>query len=330
MRRIRIADLSSYLPTRVVTSAEIEGMVNDYSPTLPNGVIERLFGIQERRFAGANEQVSDMAARAALPIVERWGRQHIGCMIFAAACGDMIEPATANIVQHKLGLSCPVFDVKNACNSFTTAIQIGGALIQSGHYRNVLIVNGEKLQDAIQFNIQDSEDLKRRMAGFALGDAGAAMLLEASDDARGVVHQYFETLGEHWKLCTVAGGGSVNPRGDFLYFEGAITEMREVFFENMARFVDRGFDGAGWKVEEVKCFFMHQVALSNIAALAERCKLPRERIYTIVDRYGNIAAASIPVAMHEAQKKGLILKGDKIVLLGMAAGVSLSIQFIIF
>lgn len=107
MLRSKIADLSVYYPARIVTNQEIETRLNATEKLLAEGSLERLFGLHERRFAATDQQVSDLATAAARPIVERIGAERIGFLIFASACSDLIEPATANIVQHKLGLRCP-------------------------------------------------------------------------------------------------------------------------------------------------------------------------------------------------------------------------------
>jgi acyl-CoA:acyl-CoA alkyltransferase len=353
MIRIKIADTSAYLPTRIVTNAEIEykintpqymsnfgyaTLANDRQPTaqiqerriLPSGALERLFGCKERRFAAENEQVSDIAAKAALPIVERIGRQNIDCMIFSAACSDVIEPATANIIQTKLGLKCPVFDLKNACNSFVTAIQVGSALIQTGQYKNVLIVNGEKLQDAIKFDINDSIELKKHLAAYTLGDAGAAMLLQRSTDESGIVYQKFKTRGENWEMCTVPGGGSLHPRGEFNYFEGKTSELRQIFITETRDVFDACFEESGWQISDLKHVFMHQVSVDTFDAVAQSFNIPRHLFIQSFPKYGNIAAATIPVNVHEAAAAGLIQKGDKLLFIGLGAGISIGLQLVIW
>ena len=345
MVRIKIAATSAYLPTHIVTNAEIEYRLNTpqyelanlgseavkTAKMLPSGALERLFGSQERRFAAKNEQVSDIATRAALPIVERKGRSNIDCLIFAAACADMLEPATANIIQMKLGLNCPVFDLKNACNSFVTAIQIGSSLIQSEQYKNVLIVNGEKLQDAIKFDIEDATELRKHLAAYTLGDAGAAVLLEKSTDNSGIVYQKFKTRGQYWDLCTVPGGGSLHPHtSKFNYFEGKTGEMRSIFMSEFSDLFNECFEKTDWKISDIKYFFMHQVSLETFDAVAKQCQLPRERFIHSFDKYGNIAAATIPVNLHEAVAAGKIQKGDKLMFIGLGAGISIGLQLVIW
>src|SRR5687768_2225467 len=105
--RAAISHVNSFLPDRIVDNDEIESLVNRRRMTLPPNSIERLFGARQRRYAEPHQQTSDLAAAAALPIVEEVGKEKIDCLIFASACNDLLEPATANIVQQKLDLHCP-------------------------------------------------------------------------------------------------------------------------------------------------------------------------------------------------------------------------------
>src|SRR3954451_6360351 len=194
--RTYISDIGVFLPERAVSSSELEGIVNKKRKMLPDGSIERLFGVRERRYAEAHIQVSDLGANAAKDIVEKHGADAIDCMIFASASSDLIEPATANIVQEKLGLHCPVFDVKNACNSFVTALQIASLFIESGIHKMILIVSGEKLSNAIRFEPANEEDLRKGLASLSFGDAGSAVLVEASSNGCGIYFQKFKTVGK--------------------------------------------------------------------------------------------------------------------------------------
>jgi acyl-CoA:acyl-CoA alkyltransferase len=330
MIKVKIAEISSYLPPNRMSNEGLEGILNANGEMIPPGLIARLFGSKERRYAAPEVQVSDLATEAARPIVEKYGANHIDYLIFAAASCDMLEPATANMVQTKLGLSCPVFDLKNACNGFLSGIQVGSALIQSGQYKTVLVVNGEKLQDAVKFKIKNAEELKTHLAAYTLGDAAGAVLLEKSDDESGIVYQKFKTEGKHWELCMVPGGGSFFPHDDKNYFEGKPSEMRGVFFSSFSNMFVECFQETGWQLEDVKYFFMHQVSVDTFDAVSRKCGLPRERFLHSFQQYGNIAAASIPVNLHEAVLSGKIQKGDKLMFVGLGAGISIGIQMIIW
>jgi acyl-CoA:acyl-CoA alkyltransferase len=331
IKKICISEVSSYLPKNIIDNKIIEKRLNQHIELIPPGSLERLFGSIERRYADEQEQVSDLAVKAALPIVEKVGRERIDLLIFSAACADVIEPATANIVQHKLRLTCPVFDLKNACNSSVTALQVGSAMIQSGQYQRVLIVNGEKLQDAVQFNVDNKQDLRKYIAGYTLGDAGAAMLLEPSQDDSGILIQRFKTCGKYWDLCTVPGGGSLHPHSsDFNYFEGKTSEMHQAFLSEFGDMFETVFAETGLVADDIDHYFMHQVSVHTFDVVANHCRLPRERFFHSFAQYGNIAAATIPVNLSIMVEQGRIKKGDKIMLIGIAAGISIGIQILIW
>lgn len=328
---VKISDVSCYLPARVVSNEEVEQRVIFNGEHLASGILERLFGIKERRFAAEGEQVSDLAATAARPIVEKYGADHFDMLIFAAASGDLIEPATANIIQQKLGLTCPAMDIKNACNSFVSGIQTASAFVMSGMYRHVLVVNGEKLSEVINFTPKDSASFSQSVASYSLGDAGAAALITQSTNGRGIVYQKFITIGEHWRLCMVEGGGSMRIRDmDAYYFQGQTSELRNVVLPNGTRFARECLKEAGWVSEDIKWVFTHQISHQTVQAVAETFGVAKETVINVFPFTGNAAAASIPLAMDYALQRGMLQEGDKIVLLGLAAGISISVQLVVW
>jgi 3-oxoacyl-[acyl-carrier-protein] synthase-3 len=326
-----ISAIEVFLPPRKVSSTEVENLVNRHGDFVPSGSVERMFGVKERRYADELTQVSDLAAKAAQPIVDKYGKENIDCLIFASACSDLIEPATANIVQHKLGLNCPAFDVKNACNSFVTALQIAQAFIISGTYRRVLIATGEKLSNSIKLNIHSDADLKNRLAALSFGDAGSAVLVEASLNGRGFIFQRFKTSGKHWPLCTIQGGGSMFPfEMEKNYFIGKTSELAEVMFEEGGAFVASCFEDSGWTLKDVDHIFTHQVSAKTFEQVAAFFKIPEEKFHKVIEEYGNTASASIPLALYKATAEGKLKKGDKVAIIGLAAGVSISVQLLVW
>ncbi|TNE52925.1 MAG: ketoacyl-ACP synthase III [Bacteroidetes bacterium] len=331
MRKSKIADLSVYLPERVVHNRELEKRLVIPDKELPDNIFERLFGVQERRFAAPDEQVSDLAVQAARPIVDRVGAGQIGFLIFASACADLIEPATANIVQHKLRLHCPAMDVKNACNSFTTGLMTASSFIAAGMCDHVLVVNGEKLSDAIRPEINTEEQLCRHIAAFSLGDAGAAALVSRSDEASGFHFQRFMTWGEHWQLCTIPGGGSMFPHDpDMNYFEGHTAGLKNVMATVGDAFFHNCLREAHWAPDDIQHLFSHQVSAESSRIIAQMTGVSSTKNEEVFRYYGNTAAASIPLAMHQRLQRGDIQKGDKIALLGLAAGISVSLQLMVW
>lgn len=332
MTRVKISYIAHYLAhTRRVSSQEIEARVNQDQTLLAPGVLERLFGIKNRYFAETGIQCSDLAAGAGRKILAQIEPATIDCLIFAAASSDLIEPATANIVQTKLGLTCPVFDVKNACNSFMSAMQVGSSLIKSGEYQRVLLTTGEVLQHAIKFKVPDEVDLIKRLAGFTLGDAGAAALLEASPGESGIVYQENRSVGKYWDLCVIPGGGSMYPREpDKNYFEGKTSEMREIFIRERGDLIEKCLQQTGLTRADIDHFFIHQVSKSSCEALARDTRIPVGKVHCIVEEYGNTAAASIPLSISLAAEAGKLKKGQRLLIIGLAAGISMSVSLIIW
>lgn len=332
MTRVKISHVSSYFDTADrVCNATIESRVNDPKTLLPAGVLERLFGIRNRYFAQPGINCSDLAAGAAKIILTDVDPASIDCLIFAAASSDLIEPATANIVQVKLGLHCPVFDVKNACNSFVSAMQVASSFIQSGTYKKVLITNGEILQNAITYNITDNADLMKRIASFSLGDAGTAAILEASNDDSGIIYHDMRSLGEYWELCVIPGGGSMFPQDcSKHFFEGKTAELRDVFIREKGEMFERCFRETGYTRDDIDHYFIHQVSKNTTKAMADDLDIPLEKCHCVIEEYGNTAAASIPLSIDLALKAGKLKKGQKVIIIGLAAGISMSVQLLIW
>ncbi|MEO6692781.1 MAG: hypothetical protein ABIO44_10610, partial [Saprospiraceae bacterium] len=231
MKNISILDVDVYLPENIILNDRIESLINSEKENLAPGSLEKLFGIKERRFANKEMQVSDLASNACRKILQRIECE-VDLLIFAAASSDLIEPATANIIQHKLCLSCPVMDIKNACNSVTTAMMVAEAFIRSDKYKNILIANGEKLSDVINFKPQSQEHLIRCLAGYTLGDAGTAILIGESD-SKTIIYQELYCNGSYWDLCVVEGGGSLAFRdSEKYYFECQSKELKAAIIKH--------------------------------------------------------------------------------------------------
>jgi 3-oxoacyl-[acyl-carrier-protein] synthase-3 len=250
----------------VVGTADINRRIYDATGLeINNGLVERLTGVRTRRYRSADEQSSDLAVRAARQAMERANvtPDQVDLIIFAACTQDISEPATANIVQEKLGAkNAQVFDVKNACNSFLNGLDVADSHIQAGKSRCALVVAGETLSVCIDWNIKSFDDLKTRLAGLTLGDAGAAMVLQAvpAEEGRGVLATRFKSYGDMWRLATVMAGGSLHhmdPRhGFFMSQSGKLRDAALEFIPSVVQSVcgteqnrlQKG--GKGWKRAE--------------------------------------------------------------------------------
>jgi 3-oxoacyl-[acyl-carrier-protein] synthase-3 len=253
----------------------------------------------------------------------------IDLIIFAACTQDITEPATANIVQEKLGsTNSQVLDVKNACNSFLNGLDVADSHIRTGKSRRALVVSGETLSVGIDWNIRSLDDLKSRLAALTLGDAGAAMVLEAvpEEEGRGILATRFRSYGHKWRLATVLAGGSMrgmNP--EYAYFRSESAELREAALELIPGVVAAVCAEIGWKPSDIELACGHQVTKELVHALAKMCNVPADCSMVTVTDYGNTAAASIPVALATAYEQGRLARGTKVMLVGGAAGFSVGV-----
>jgi 3-oxoacyl-[acyl-carrier-protein] synthase-3 len=187
------------------------------------------------------------------------------------------------------------------------------------------------LSSIIKLDLEDKKDLANRFASLSLGDGGSAALVESSNDESGIYAQLFESYGENWKLCTVPGGGSMYPHDvSKVYFEGKTKELRDIFMVKKDRIAERCLDQANWKIGEINHFFMHHVSASTFDLVANSLSIKTDKFFNVINMHGNMASASIPFAMSEAIDRGILKKGDKIMIIGLAAGIRISIQLMVW
>jgi len=323
-----IAGIGSFLPERVVSSREIEERLGFREKLrLPLGTLERLTGIRERRHVDPGVGPSDLSAQAGKRALADAGLapRDVEVLIFAACSHDVGEPATANIVQEKLGAAnAQVFDVKNACNSFLNALNVLDAFIATGRCRVGLVVSGEVNSCYVDWEVAHREDLERKLAGLTLGDgAGAAVVLPVNGDGRRLVASEFLSRGTEWRLAVVEGCGSLHTREmdkTFLYSDSA--EIQRLALLECPPQMRRVLSESGWAPEDVDLVVPHQVTVDIARKVAEQVGVPYERWVITVDRYGNTAAASIPIALCEARNQGRLKPGSKVLLAGGASGFS--------
>ncbi len=330
--RTAIVSVGSALPEQVVATEDINRRIYEASGLeITNGLVERLTGVRTRRYRAPEEQSSDLATTAARQAIERADVpvDSIDLIIFAACTQDISEPATANIVQEKLNVTnAQVLDVKNACNSFLNGLDVADSHIRAGKSRRALVVSGETLSIGIDWNIRSFDDLKYRLAGLTLGDAGAAMVLEAvpEESGRGIMATRFRSYGQMWRLATVLGGGSMHhmdPRYGFFFSDSA--KLRDAALEFIPGVVQQVCAEIGWDPSEIEVACGHQVTKDLVHSLAKLCNIPLESSMLTVTDYGNTAATSIPVAVGRAFEEGRLKRGTKGILIGGAAGFSVGV-----
>jgi len=322
-----------YLPETVRTSAEIEEMVEQASDGFvpPPGIIEQLSGIRTRRVCDYDQQASDLASQAALLAISQSGIQagDIDLLIFAACSQDLLEPATANIVQEKIGTHCPVFDIKNACNSFMNAVEVAEALIRSGTYRTVLITAGETPSRAIRYAVRNRKEFRDSFPGFTLGDAGSAVILQAEDSGQGFFYSAFQTESQYWNLATLPGGGSLHPRGDeWTYIVGNGAELYAAFNSIGEGLLLKSLAATSTRLSDFSRILCHQVTMPFLRGFLDRTGICEGQLVMTLPELGNMAAASMGVQMSLALERGEIRPGDRVMWIGLANGASLGVHML--
>ncbi|MEU5049162.1 3-oxoacyl-[acyl-carrier-protein] synthase III C-terminal domain-containing protein [Streptomyces sp. NPDC021096] len=339
--RACLAGVAAHLPETWISTTEREAQIAAASPGFspPAGLLTQMTGVEGVHLIGEDQQASDLAVSAAQKLLADQGTKasDIDLMIFAAASQDMAEPATSHIVAAKLGLKCPVFDVKNACNSVLNAIEITQALIASGQYRTVLITCGEALTAYTRLRIPHARAFAQSLPSYGFSDAGCALLWTAEEatkagpvHSRGVIASRFAADSTAWASATVRTGGTRSAIArsdaqddDAAYFRMDSTHMRESVRTLALTQVRPLMNELDLAFEDFAFIGVHQVALADLAYLCgPEVGIPRDKLVITLPRHGNVASASLPLQLSCALESGMAHPGDLIVLIGLAAGSS--------
>lgn len=326
--KAKVTSAAYYLPERVVTSLEMEDVLRQKNPTIriSRGIIESTTGIETRRFAADDEYNSHLAAKAAQKVLAATNTElsEIDLLLFAAAGQDLLEPATAHIVQDMIGTHAPLFDVKNACNSFLNALEVAEAFIVSGKHKKILIATGETASKSIKWELRDRDDFKKSFAGYTLGDAGAAVLVEPSTDGSGIMAYAGTADSSQWETGTLPGGGSRHPRGDeYTYFQGDGVALKVAFEKIGPDFLKKFLSENVISQDQIDYIFIHQVSAAYLDSFINALGLDATKVERTINSYGNVAAATIPLGICLCEDRGKLKRGDQILLVGLAGGISL-------
>lgn len=324
-RHSAIRRVAVHVPEDRQTDTEIEDGIRSRNPglRLMPGLLRQMYGFEERRVAPAGTRPSDLAAAAARRLLDESGLSPdaVDLLVFASACEDLEEPATAHVVADRLGLRAAVFDVKNACNGVLNALEIADALIRAGRYRRVLVVTGERgsALSRLPFPVGDRDELALLLPALTLGDLGAAMLLEASDRP-GLLGLRFFTNSAGWQAATVT-----NP-----YFSPAapVTSLRfdsqalAAAFAGMEKEAMDTLREWGHEPDALDLVCLHQPSVPFTRTILDSTGLSRDRTVTVFPRYGNVATASLPLQLVEAARHDRLRPGALVAFLGLASGAS--------
>ena len=320
MASVVIAGVGSYAPARVVTNAELSKTVD----TTDEWIVSRS-GIRERHIAADDEACSDLAIKAAQAALADAGvtPADIDLLIVATASGDSPLPSTACLVQHRLGVPAHAtcFDIAAACSGFLYAMEIAYGQLLTNRYKRALIIGAEKLS-----SITDWTD---RTTCVLFGDAaGAAVLNKVDTPNVGILGSDLGADGEFADNLYIKAGGSRSPasvatidaKDHFIRMNG-----REVFksavrvMETVAREM---MEQHHLTPDQISLVIPHQANIRIIEALAGNLKMPMDKFYVNLDRFGNTSSASIPLALDEARRAGRIKTGDLTLLVAFGAGLT--------
>ena len=313
---VEIAATGRFLPDNVVTNFDLAKMVDTNDEW-----IRQRTGIVERRIAPKEMGAADMGVGAALIAMERAGVApgEIDLIVVSTATPDRLLPSTACDIQAVLGAkNAAAYDVSAACTGFIYALEIAEGHIAAGRSEIALVISAEKMSGIV--------DWTDRSTCVLFGDGAGAAIVKKAENGRGMLSSFIRSDGTLAELLWRPGGGVKMP------FDVAVLDEKshlvkmagsEVFkaaVRSMAEAADQALMRAGLTADDIDLLIPHQANIRIIEATAKYAKIPMEKVFVNVDRYGNMSSATVPIALDEAVEQGRIKKGDNILMVAFGAG----------
>jgi 3-oxoacyl-[acyl-carrier-protein] synthase-3 len=313
MMRSVVVGCGSYLPSRILTNADLARMVD----TSDDWIVQRT-GIRERRVAAAGELTSDMGIQAARAALAHAGidAQAIDLIVVGTSTPDNTFPATAVAIQAGLGITHgAAFDLQAVCSGFVYAMATTDGLLRTGAFKRALVIGAETFSRIL--------DWTDRTTCVLFGDGAGAVVVEAQEqpgtrDDRGILTSHLRSDGRHKNKLYVDGGPSSTQTTGHLRMEG-----REVFKHAVSMITDvvhDAFKATGYSADDIDWFVPHQANKRIIDSSAQKLGIAAKKVVITVERHGNTSAASIPLALDAAVKDGRIKRGDLVLLEAMGGG----------
>ncbi len=319
LRHVKISAVGTHVPARVVTNDDLS-----LSLDTSDEWISTRSGIRERHIAEDGEAASDLGAIAARRALEAAGVRatELDLIIVASLSPDMPFPSTASFISGKIGADgTPAFDLSAACTGFIYALAAGNAFVASGQADRVLVIGAEVVSKMI--------DWTDRSTAVLFGDGAGAVLLEPeTGEYEGIIGFDLGNDPSGTELLNLPAGGSRNPataetvaaREHFIRMNGGeVFKFATRVIESSARKVLARY---GRTVEDVGLFVPHQANIRIIDTAARKLGVPKEKVFTNLERYGNTSCASIPLCLDEAAAAGRIGSGELMLMVGFGAGLS--------
>lgn len=316
MLRSRIISTGSYLPEKVLTNRDLEHMVD----TSDEWITERT-GIKERRIAHENESASDLACEASKEALRTAGLKadDLDLIIVATMSGDMPFPSTACILQKKIGAHRAVgFDINAACSGFLYGLHVADGFIKAGLHKRILLVGTEVLSKFTDWNDRNTCVL--------FGDGAGAVIVETTEEDRGIMSTHINSDGTMWELLYLPGGGSKHPsspesiQNRLHYIKMKGNEVFKHAVRTLGELIVKTLEENKLNASQLSLLIPHQANTRIIQATADRSGIPMDKVIMNLDKVGNTSAASIPIALDEAVKSGRVKDGDYILLEAFGGG----------
>ena len=313
----RIISTGSYVPEQIITNDDLARVVD----TSDEWIAQRT-GIKQRHIS-SGENTSVLAINTARQLLERAGTtaDKVELIIVASVTADYGTPSIACMIQKEIGASNAVaFDVVAACSGFMFALSIADKYISAGIYNNAIVIGAETLSKII--------DWSQRSTCVLFGDGAGGAYVEKSE-TNGIIEEELGSKGELYEILTEGYTRCSNVFNDI---EEGIDSLwyvnmngREVFkfaTKSVVKSVERVIAKSCIKAEEIKYVIPHQANIRIVEIISNKLKIPYEKFFVNIEKYGNTSSASIPIALNELNEKGLIERGDKILLTGFGGGMT--------
>jgi 3-oxoacyl-[acyl-carrier-protein] synthase-3 len=306
------------LPERVLTNFDLEQMVD----TTDEWIRTRT-GIQERRIVRPGEAASDLATLAARGALEQAGvePEEVDLIIVGTVTGDMVFPSTACRVQRRLGATrCGAMDLSAACAGFIYGLSVAAQFVSNGTYDTILVIGVDCLSTVV--------DWTDRNTCVLFGDGAGAVVVRPVERGFGLLGFHLGADGGGEDLLKVEAGGSYRPASLETvqrrqhYIQMAGQEVFKFAVRIQGETCEQVLEKAGLTGADIDWFIPHQANTRIIDAAARRLGLPPEKVFLNLHRYGNTSAASIPIALTEAQQEGLLRYGHHVLMAGFGAGLT--------
>ncbi len=318
MISVGILGVGGYLPEKNLTNFDLEKIVE----TSNEWIIERT-GIENRRIAAPEQATSDLALLAGIEALKdaNVNPDELDLIIVATASPDHAFPSTACIVQNALGATkAAAFDLSAGCSGFVYGYAVASQMIQSGLYKKALVIGSETLS-----RIMNWED---RNTCVLFGDGAGAAVIGQVEDGYGVLGIDLGSDGSGAQSLVQPAGGSrrqashetIDERGHFIHMDG--TEVFKFAVKIMGETSKKVLQKAGWTLDDIDLLVPHQANIRIIHSAAKRLHMPMDKVWVNVEKYGNISAGCIPLALAEAQAAGKLKKGDNVLMVGFGAGLT--------